>query len=715
MPDLSLHLAPNAPWLPLALLSVMLAALGVWAYRFRIPPLGTATRRLLPALRVIALLALTWLLAQPVLERARGGRGARVVVLLDRSASMTLPVGPGDATTRVVAAERAVRELREAWRGRARLTVMPFATRLAADTLPPAARGATALGSALAQLAAAPEGQQLDGVVVVSDGVVNAGEDPAAAARSLGVPVHAVAVGHGGITDRAVSEIEASERARVGEPTPVRVHVRSSEPKGSVLTVRLADGGRELGRATVPAPGPGREAVAEIRAVPIKPGLAVWTASVDALPNEALTGNDAREVALDVAPGKLGVLVVSAGLNWDLTFLRRALAGDSSLALGGHVREGVTWRDPATARAGPGPTPADLRDRSVVILDGLMPSEVSPAFDRAVDGFVRAGGGLLVLGGAPPGLARTRLGLLGADLAVTPDPASGLGRGTPVPTAGGRELTQWDDDPARGDRAWRAAAPLTDRAALTPGGGDRVLLGTEGSTSAILFARRIGRGQALYVNGTGFWRWSLSGTDELSGDRSRLLWRRLVRWLAEPVQGEPLRVRVEHGVTPRGEPVRLFASLQDAAFRPMAGATMEAGARDAAGHTRTLVFEPAGAGSYVATLDDASPGRWSVVMRATRGGRELGRATAEFAIDTWSLETAEADPDTTTLAAPARASGGRLGGADGVARWARSLPNATLARVPSQSVRLWESPWVIGAIIAVLSIEWAWRRRRGLP
>jgi hypothetical protein len=219
----------------------------------------------------------------------------------------------------------------------------------------------------------------------------------------------------------------------------------------------------------------------------------------------------------------------------------------------------------------------------------------------------------------------------------------------------------------------------------------------------------------LYVNGTGFWRWSLSGTDELSADRARLLWRRLVRWLAEPVQGEPLRVRPERWVTPRGDALRLFASLQDDAFRPVAGAQVEGTVRDEQGHTRSLVFEPQGPGSYVATLEGAPPGRWAVSARAARAGRELGRANTEFAVDRWGLETAEADPDTATLAAMTRASGGRMGLAAGVQRWARTLPDAALARVPLQSLRLWESPWVIGAVIAALSMEWAWRRRRGLP
>src|SRR5204863_5859187 len=86
--DLSLHLAPIAPALWLILVSLGLLALSMWAYRFAIPPLPELARRSLPAVRALALVALAWLLAQPVLERARAGRGARLVVLLDKSRSM---------------------------------------------------------------------------------------------------------------------------------------------------------------------------------------------------------------------------------------------------------------------------------------------------------------------------------------------------------------------------------------------------------------------------------------------------------------------------------------------------------------------------------------------------------------------------------------------------------------------------------------------------
>jgi len=161
--------------------------------------------------------------------------------------------------------------------------------------------------------------------------------------------------------------------------------------------------------------------------------------------------------------------------------------------------------------------------------------------------------------------------------------------------------------------------------------------------------------------------------------------------------------------------VRLFASLQDASFRPIAGASVDGEVQDEAGHTRRLSFAAGAAGSYVGALADLGPGRYRVRARATRGGREVGRAESEFAVDRWSLEDAHAEPDSLTLAAIASAANGRVGDAADAASWARRFEPGTLARVRTESVRLWESPWLFAFVVGALGLEWAWRRRRGLP
>jgi len=518
-----------------------------------------------------------------------------------------------------------------------------------------------------------------------------------------------------------LASIEASSSARVGEATPVRVRITSTEEAGVSLPVVLLEEGRVLAQAAVRSPGPGAEATAELRVTPGRAGLALWTARVDSLAGELTLANNARQVAVEVAPGRLGVLMISSGPNWDLSFLRRALAGDSGLAVTTLSRERDGWRALEAGRRREGPSPADLRGIALVVLDAAGPRDLDPATERAVADFARAGGGLLLLGGSPPGLARFREGALGAALGLEFDASSAVGQAPPVPTPEGRELLQWDPDPARADAAWRAAGPLQELIPLRTGGTDRVLVasgrapGEAGSGPPLLVARRVGRGPVLLVNGTGLWRWTLAPQDDDGPARARAMWRRLARWLAEPVQGEALRVRPERWLTASGEPVRLLATLQDAAFRPVAGAEVSGELIDASGARRPIAFRAGGGGSYEAVFDELPAGRYRVTARALRGGNELGRAQTELAVDRWSLEAARTAPDSAGLARLAAETGGRSSGSEGVSRWAASLTTRELARGRRESRRLWESPWVFAAIVGALSMEWAWRRRRGLP
>ncbi len=525
MTDFTLHFAPRAPWVLLAFGTIAAVALSFWVYRFAMPPVPPLWRRALAVARALVLLALLWLLGQPVLERALPASGRRVTVLVDRSASMELPERRGGGPRSEMAA-RVARDVAAALRSRAQVREAGFAAALLGDSAKAGeGRDASALGDALASLAALPVERRPDGVVVVSDGVVNAGADPVAAARALGVPVHTVLVGAPLGADRAVASVETGASARVGEPTPVVVRVLSSEPRGAAVPVRLMDGERELAHGTVTAPGAGVEASVTLRVTPSRPGLAVWTARVGALDGDAAPLNDARQVAVPVLPGKLGVLIVSAGLQWDLAFLRRALLGDTTLTVATRVRERSGWRDVGGGGGGAGsaaPAAADLRGIAVVVLDGLAASDVSPAFDAALADFVRNGGGLLVLPGATPGLLGVDRGRLGAALHVDGVDAA-VSEERPKPSAAAGELLAWDDDPARSAQAWRAAGPLAYVQRIQPGDGDRVLLESQEDGPPLLLSRRIGRGPVLMLNGAGFWRWSLSANDAQAGERAKRL------------------------------------------------------------------------------------------------------------------------------------------------------------------------------------------------
>src|SRR5262249_20082380 len=158
--------------------------------------------------------------------------------------------------SRAAAAARLATALRRGSSGASETIVLPFAATLESDTSQGANRSQTAIGDALEQLAGTAMGQRATSVALVSDGAANAGSDPVAAARALGLPVHTIAVGEGGSLDRVVTGIEAPNEGRVGQSEPVRVHLASSEPRGQSLPVRLFENGREIAHGQAIAPGP---------------------------------------------------------------------------------------------------------------------------------------------------------------------------------------------------------------------------------------------------------------------------------------------------------------------------------------------------------------------------------------------------------------------------------------------------------------------------
>src|SRR5262249_34961418 len=146
-------------------------------------------------------------------------------------------------------------------------------------------------------------------------------------------------------------------------------------------------------------------------------------------------------------------------------------------------------------------------------------ADLGPAMDAALATFARGGGGLLLLAGPEPGAARFARGRLGGELTFAtgaptlsaplpltrPDGVSvpSGSQASPEPQSGGptqagaAEVLMWDDDPVRGARAWREAAPLSDVAPLARGGGDRVLLAAREGGAPLWLSRAVGRGQAL--------------------------------------------------------------------------------------------------------------------------------------------------------------------------------------------------------------------------
>ncbi len=617
------------------------------------------------------------------------------------------------------------------------------------------------------------------GVVLLTDGRRTATGPSGRAGDRLaarGLPAFGVWIGSADPPpDAAIAAVRAPETAFQGDVASVAVEVKADGyPAGTDLEVSLAPPVGEPLRRTVKAPGPGgARPVATFALTLEQVGPQRLVASV-APPGgyDLRPDNDRRSAAVLVADDKARVLLIEAEARWEFRYLRNALARDRRVEVDAVVlgpppapeSAEPTYKGelPAAPAAG-GDDPLGAFDAIVV---GDLPPEATPdGLWERLDRYVAERGGTLIVAAGPragPAVSEVARGLLPVldprPLTADPtgdDPARpALPGGAAVAPVAGLELDPWPmlrlaggGGEGEGDAADRAAWASLPRLPWALAGrakpGAAVLLAAVTATAdaeppAVVAAQPYGLGKVLWVGTDGTWRWRYKVGD-LYHHR---FWGQAVRWAtaARLAAGNRwVRFGPERPRAAEGEPVPLRARFADDApgigpdllvaariFRAVAG---DGGRPEPQGDPVAVVPlrpEPGRPRSFVAAAPGLPEGRYLVRLDAPQlaeGLRSAGLPGADAPAPTAALEVSEPDtPERVELAATrdeldrlATSTGGR------VVPWPEAdalipgLAARTLVRSRTEETPLWDTPWGLGLFFALLTAEWALRKRVGLP
>ena len=641
----------DPPSLPLVLLGLIaLLAWLVLSPPSRSSPVSALLQGLAAAVLALALVNAGW--------RARGADGPRLVVLLDRSESMSA-VGAGGPT-----------RLEEA---RAWLEGEGYSRSTAGWNV-----DVDSFGGRTTDLAAAIEASSASlpaAILVVSDGRSTAGGGSAAPP----VPVFARIPGPVTLPDAAVLDLRIED-----DDEGARVAVEVAAAGGREVAARtlavLVDG-REVARARVPALAAGERREVRIGL----PGVARTEVVVEARLVEsadAVPANDSRSRVWRASP-ESRTLLVGLAPGWELGFVHRALAASAAEPVDAYwgATEGTLRSvDGGQAASWAGLDPA--RYEALWLIGD--PALLGQAGRRWVERFAAPGGRGIFWG---PG--RT-----GGELAGLRAP--GAGDSPPVPpalTAAGRRWLEGVVGPLAaapdGSAAWPPLEGLPSARPTLPGGAV-VLLQAGGAPVAWSLERGLNR--HVVALGTGWYRLALEGGTGREAP-TRRFWRAwtegAARWLSAASADEVALVTMpEAGRVAAGEPLEVRRA--DPA-EPLAWRVVAAGGAEAASGV-----SEAGAPSIGVGL--LPPGAWKLELEA--GGR---RETRAFAVETWSPDLARTEADTGALAATARASGGAV--IDG----GEPLPRAEApgASAAGRVVGLGLAPWAFLLATLLLLLHWA--------
>lgn len=213
----------------------------------------------------------------------------------------------------------------------------------------------------------------------------------------------------------------------------------------------------------------------------------------------------------------------------------------------------------------------------------------------------------------------------------------------------------------------------------------------------------------MIFGGEAAWRWRMQMP---AGDGTYdSFWRQSVRWLGA---ASPSPVEI-HGPLDAmaGEPVRLVLRARDAAFTAPSGATVSVTVEGPAGERESPVAaagdEP---GVYTAVFTPSQDGVYRATARAAFPGRDARGSEASTSILVGGIDAEMSEPwrHDATLARIAEESGGALVAEADLDALPAHL-DAAAGASELRETELWHSPWAFALLIALLTAEWALRRK----
>ena len=738
-------IGPEGGW-GILLLTVLLAGavfVAFRAYRDTEPSLEPGPRRLLTGLRLLVLVLLVAMIAEPVLHRSRTVvTPPGVVVLVDDSESMSIANADGSTRAeRAAAIASAVvdrlserREEPRVWieRGSRRVeSSIEQGRGVAVQPIDDTARDGTDVAGLVLSSVQRHIEDNLVAVVLISDGRSTTDRSPGLA--GLDVPVWAVAVGDSaGPLDLRLDRVRYPTYVNQGDEVLVEAEVVADASTPGATRVRLLREGRVVESTEVSWPRDGGRAPVRFVVGADSLGVQRYEVEIERGSGEIVDRNNRIQVGFEVGKDRLRVLYVERSPSWNAHFLARHAARDRRVEwIGVHgAEDGLRIAGTDSTLRWP-MEPELLRDIDLFVAGTLEDASFLLTDDTGVEASVRAGAGLLVLAGDGASVSMLPAGSVDL-LPLRPTLRSRWTSGEirPEITAAGQTHPVLALGAELGDTdEWLGRVPPL-RAALIPvelsPDADVLLRGVATRFSGPLLAVRTeGEGRVASFVGAPLWSWSFWRLGEVESEPFFRAWvGNLVAYLAEGGDRDRLRLQLPGPVVAQGDDVELRAVALDVRLRPDEASDVwlewtvdvvdSLGAEmDVAGRMR-MRGDPRTPGGRRLELPALPPGDYAVRVAVEDDGSTLVSAWQPLTVDPYSVEYRDPAVDRGALAALSRRTGGQTLEDVEAAAWAASVPLPDRQTVLAGRLDLWASPWLLLPLLGLLALEWALRKRWGL-
>ncbi len=738
-----------------ALLVVLIIA-AVWlTYLKTTRPLTKAWKTFFITVRSAVLVLLLFCLLRPVVTTTQiSPQETYLGVLIDDSQSMSIADMPGERSReslveQALFADGLLEELGESFQIRS--FRFDSSTQRIADLNDLAQEGtASSIDQALAYVDDQLRSLPLGGLVVISDGADNSAIDPAIRAQDFGnreIPLFTVGIGQEEIPqDIGIMDVSSAKTVLEGSVFNVQVALNHRGYEGQEVQLSIMDGDTQVASDVVTLGAEGVTRRFELELTPERPELIVYDLQVELQPGEIIPENNAYSFLVDnTAKAPLDVLYIEGHPRNEYKFIRRAVQGDNSLRLATYLqtgpekfyRQGI--ESPTELSSGFPRDKETLYQYEAIMLGDIEESFFTPEQLQLIEDFVaERGGGLLVGGMVDEDFIDTPIAdilpvTLVAENFLPGHLRGGIRRGThptgelffPRLTRNGEfsPLLRLSGDDAANRAAWGALPELQGvyvNGRIKPGATvllEHPLLQYQNQPLPIIASQRFGSGRSMSIATASTWRWQMMMPYE---DQSHeTLWRQMLRWLTVSAP-ERITINFDREFYNVGDEVNVTATVLNEEYEPDNDATLwmqTVNPLDQVTDT-PMEWDITEDGVYRSNFTVQDEGVFSLLVDVASAAGEANpdstEKTAAFVVTPSLREYTNAAMDAGLLSRMADASGGRYFNWQNVADLPDTIQYTPNAYSTEEQIDLWDRPWLLALLIALLCMDWIARRMKGL-
>ncbi len=592
----------------------------------------------------------------------------------------------------------------------------------------------------------AAEGEEIGGIVILSDGRVNHGDDPLKTARLLGaqgVPLYPIVVGSAvAPRDIAVVDITSAEFVHLNDRVEPKVLVKAPGFEGQQLTVEIREKGKVVASRKFKVPlGSSRKVVA-LRFKPEGMGQHNYIVTVPVQEREVFDGNNEKPFTLSVMEKKLKVLIVDGGPRWEYRYLKNVLLRDKRISL-----KYILFNPLATSKeeryrginAFPHKRGA-LFTFDTIILGDVDPKQFTPIDLANLEAFINdRGGTMIMIGGRnhmPADYAKTSLAsALPIIPAENPDdekhkpPMDGYVLRI-TPEAQQSPIFRLSPDEKGNIQTWAELPKMMWHAPVKevkPGAivwayadyGDPATADDAVEKRPVILSQAYGLGRVFYMGTDGTWRWRYKVADKYFHQ----FWGQVILWATSgklPTGTERVKVGSDKFEYIDGENIIVRGRVLNKDLVSMADAMVSAvlvkRTDDSVVAKTTLDYLERSGGHYEGKFLNVQPGSYSVKLKvAGTPDAELEKVRTDLEVKSApTRELVDLSANTQFMEDLATRSGGRCFAIDELGRLPGILNPLRWNLRHNRQTPLWNH-WLLLVIFCILvTVEWVVRKLEGL-